>query len=339
MDFSANIDAAQTAWMQGSLSMTVDERVELQRFAFSYGFTHLGVAHHWISHPNPFLEPWPLMGYLQGQLPGTMVSGFVALPLYSAVDVAEKVATMDHLSKGRFALKAGVGWREEEFIAAGTDVRKRGSRFEEIIHICKRLWSGEEVTHEGKHFRLQNARMAYLPLQKPHPPIWVASQSEAAIRRAARVGDAPWIPFQVGYPDVKNLMEAYREELAKEGKPYPKTLPILRFISVDDDGNAARERARTLENWFQWYAESKYFSKVKINYTFEEEIAHRTIAGTPEEVVEGLGKLYEEFGFNVFDLFVLWPSGEKDAVRRHIAYLGEKVLAPLNAMERVAAGN
>lgn len=337
MEFSANIDAAQTAWIQGSLTHAVDERVELQRFAFQYGFTHLGVAHHWISHPNAFLEPWPLMGYLQGQLPGVMVSGFVAIPLYSAVDIAEKVATMDHLSKGRFALKAGVGWREEEFIAAGTDVRFRGSRFEEIIDVCKRLWSGEEVTHQGKHFRLERARMAYLPLQKPHPPIWVAAQSEAAIRRAARVGDAPWIPFQVGYPDVKKLMGAYRDELEKQGKPYPKTLPILRFVSVDDDGNKARERARTLENWFQWYSQSEFFSKVKLNYTFEEEIRDRTIAGTPEEVVAGLGRLHAEFGFNVFDLFVLWPSAEKEEVRRHIAYLGEKVIAPLNSLERVSS--
>jgi alkanesulfonate monooxygenase SsuD/methylene tetrahydromethanopterin reductase-like flavin-dependent oxidoreductase (luciferase family) len=337
MHFSIN--APSTTASRSSITFGINERVAHQRFAFEYGFDHLGVGHHWISHPNVFLEPWSHMAYLSGQLPGTMVSGFVSLPLYSAVDMAEKVATMDQLSRGTFALKGGVGWREEEFLAAGVNMRTRGSRLEEMIAVCKLLWSGEEVTYSGKHFQLTGARMAYQPLQLPHPPIWIAAQSEQAVRRAARIGDAPWIPFQVGYPDVKRLMESYREELTNCGKAYPRTIPIMRFISVDDDPKVAQERARTLENWFQWYAASEHFTRVKVNYTFEEELRDRTIAGTPEQVTAGLLKLHQEFGFNVFDLHVLWPSTDTSTeILRHVAYIGEKVVAPLRAAERISIG-
>jgi alkanesulfonate monooxygenase SsuD/methylene tetrahydromethanopterin reductase-like flavin-dependent oxidoreductase (luciferase family) len=210
-------------------------------------------------------------------------------------------------------------------------VRYRGSRFEESIEICKRLWTGEEVKFSGRHFKIDGARMAYTPLQKPHPPIWIAAQSEAAIRRAARVGDAPWIPFQVGYTAVRHLFAAYREALDKAGKPYPTRIPMLRFISVDRDSAAARKRVRPLEGFFTWYSQSPYFTKVKVNYTFEEELRERTIAGTPEEVVEGLGRYTDEFGVNVFDLFVLWPSADRQAVRDHLAFIGTEVLPPLRA--------
>jgi alkanesulfonate monooxygenase SsuD/methylene tetrahydromethanopterin reductase-like flavin-dependent oxidoreductase (luciferase family) len=173
--------------------------------------------------------------------------------------------------------------------------------------------------------------MAYTPLQKPHPPIWVAAQSEAAIRRAARVGDAPWVPFQVGYSDVRQLFDAYRQELGRVGKPYPNRIPMMRFVSVDRDADAARERVRPLEGFFTWYAQSPYFTKVKVNYSHEEELRERTIAGTPEQVVEGLGRYTDDFGVNVFDLFVLWPSTDRQAVRDHLAFIGAEVLAPLRA--------
>lgn len=316
-----------------SLSQAIDDRIELHRFAQDYGYTFAFVTHHWISYPRLFLEPWPHMAYMAGKLPGVTVTGFIALPLYNAVEIAEKVATMDHLQKGRFVLIAGIGWRAEEFAAAGLDIRRRVSRFEESITLCKQLWSGEEVTFKGRHFQVEQARMAYTPLQRPHPPIWIGAQSEGAVRRAARMGDAPDIPFQVGYPDLVQLMEAYRDELRNVGKPYPSRMPLLRFVSVDEDGAKAKERARAIEHFFDWYEEkgSETFTKVRLKYSFEEEIALRTVAGTPSEVVEELQKHAEEFGITFFSTHILWPSLEKEAIKRHIAFLGEKVLAPLRA--------
>src|SRR5690242_13282899 len=89
-----------------SSGAAMDEQVELYQYAATYDITHVVVGHHWISYPNAFFEPWPMIGYLQAQLPSCTVSGFIATPLYEAVDLAEKVATMDILSKGKFVLRA-----------------------------------------------------------------------------------------------------------------------------------------------------------------------------------------------------------------------------------------
>jgi alkanesulfonate monooxygenase SsuD/methylene tetrahydromethanopterin reductase-like flavin-dependent oxidoreductase (luciferase family) len=317
------------------LSAAIDDQAELLAYAARFGVRHALVGHHWISHPNVFLEPWPTIGYLSALLPEMSVSAFVAAPLYQPVDLAEKIATLDQLTKGRFVFRCGVGWRPEEFAAIGADVRQRARRFEEILTICKQLWSGEAISFQGRYYNLQDARMAYTPFQKPHPPIWIGAQSEAAVRRAARIGDAPWIPFQVGYADVKALMEAYRDELQRHGKPYPREIPLMRFISADRDRARALERLQPLAHYFDWYSQSPHFSRVKLRYTFDEESRERTSAGTPEEVVESLWRYAREFGVTLLDLYPLWPATEKSAMKEHIAFLAETVLAPLRARSRL----
>src|SRR5262249_16408623 len=85
---------------QYPLSLQIDGQIELLRVAQAYGFSHAGAGgHHWISHPQLFLELMPMMGYMAGKLPGMGISGFIVLPLYDAVEMAEHVATMDHLTK------------------------------------------------------------------------------------------------------------------------------------------------------------------------------------------------------------------------------------------------
>jgi len=321
-----------------SVQRGFEEGVERVRVGMEHGFTYAGTGFHWVSHPAIFLQPFAVLGYIAAKCPGIGLSTFLVLPIFSPVDIAEQVATIDHLCGGKFILTPGVGWHDPEYEAAGTEKRYRGSRFEESVLLMKRLWTGEEVTFEGRHFQVHNVRMALPPIQKPHPPVWVAAQSEGAVRRAARVGDAPYIPFQAGYNDVARLIDAYKDELKKVGKPYPKRMPILRTISVDNDRNAARERVKVMEHRFDWYLTRPQGSlqeptTVKLVRPWEEELRERTIAGTPEEVVEGLMRYVEDFGINYFSLGMLYPSQDQKEILDHIAFVGEKVLAPLRGME------
>lgn len=288
-------------------------------------------GHRWIGYPMAILEPWPTMGYVQAKVPWASVSSFITLGLLQPVDVAEKVVTMDHLSKGKFVFLPGLGWRAEEFAAIGAHISQRVGRFEESLELCKLLWTGEPVTYHGKYFSVDDARLGLTPIQKPHPPIWIAAQSEAAARRAARIGDSVNIPPQVGHDDFDKLMSSFRDELEHHGKPYPDRLPCRRWISVDRDRAKAVERLRGMDKIFTTYFNSPYFTKCKLNFTFEEEPRERTIAGTPEEVVEGLARYVEGYGANLFELWPVWPSSDPAEVDDHLHLLGEEVLAPLRA--------
>ena len=71
-------------------------------------------------------------------------------------------------------------------------MKVRASRFLEVLQVARRLWSEAEVTHEGRHFRLHGAALVLKPVQRPHPPVWIAASGDPAVERAARHGDA-WL--------------------------------------------------------------------------------------------------------------------------------------------------
>ncbi|MDE0095938.1 MAG: LLM class flavin-dependent oxidoreductase, partial [Gammaproteobacteria bacterium] len=87
----------------------------------------------------------------------------------------------------------GLGYRDVEFAGFGTVQADRIRRFEENLEAIRRLWTEEKVTMEGSHFALREASCPTRPVQKPHPPIWLGANADAAIRRAARLGTCWYI--------------------------------------------------------------------------------------------------------------------------------------------------
>jgi alkanesulfonate monooxygenase SsuD/methylene tetrahydromethanopterin reductase-like flavin-dependent oxidoreductase (luciferase family) len=98
---------------------------------------------------------------------------------------ARAVQTLDVLSGGRAEVGIGAGWLRQEWTAAGLDPHTRGRRLDEVLAVCKRLWSEEVVEHHGEFFDFGPVMFEPKPLQKPWPPIHVGDESEAALRRAA----------------------------------------------------------------------------------------------------------------------------------------------------------
>jgi probable F420-dependent oxidoreductase len=104
------------------------------------------------------------------------------------------VASLDVLSNGRVTLGVGVGWLKEEFEALDSpDFDKRGAVSDEWLAIFKNLWTRSPASFQGRFYNYCDIRCEPLPLQKPHPPIWVGGHSPAALRRTARHGDG-WHP-------------------------------------------------------------------------------------------------------------------------------------------------
>ncbi|HIK84157.1 MAG TPA: LLM class F420-dependent oxidoreductase [Myxococcales bacterium] len=123
-----------------------------------------------------------------------LATGICILPQRNPVYTAKEVATLDWLSGGRTILGLGIGWLEEEFRSLGVPFERRAARCAEYVEVLKRLWCDAVSNHEGEFHRLVNARCYPKPVQDPHPPILFGGESDAALRRAAGLGDG-WFGF------------------------------------------------------------------------------------------------------------------------------------------------
>jgi alkanesulfonate monooxygenase SsuD/methylene tetrahydromethanopterin reductase-like flavin-dependent oxidoreductase (luciferase family) len=108
------------------------------------------------------------------------------LPFYHPIRLAQEVAMLDHLSRGRVEFGTGIGVHEHEFVRWGVDYYQRAAISGEVMEIVKMAWSRDEVTFHGKYFNFEEALPQPKPFQQPHPPIWAAVHSDAAIEFAAK---------------------------------------------------------------------------------------------------------------------------------------------------------
>ncbi len=123
---------------------------------------------------------------------------------------ARAVATLDIVSGGRFEFGIGASWLEQEWIAAGLDFSTRCRRVDEIIGVVKRLWSEPTIEHHGEVFDFEAVAFEPKPVQDPWPPILVGGESEAALRRAAQLGDG-WVGMKHTFESAARTIEHLRE--------------------------------------------------------------------------------------------------------------------------------
>lgn len=142
----------------------------------------------------------------------------MVLPGRNPVLLAKALATIDVLSNGRlvcaFGLGADVASEHQVFLV---DRKERATRTHESTLLMKRLWTEEEVTHVGRHFRLDAVRLLPKPIQKPHPDVWFGGHSDAAVTRVGRIGDG-WLPSFVSAAEYKSKADTIRTVAAQAGR-------------------------------------------------------------------------------------------------------------------------
>ena len=156
----------------------LDEVIAAVSAASRMGYAWVSTPHHWISYPTAWPQPYPLVARLAPETGSMRIkTSVLLLPLLNAVEVAENIVTLDHLTHGRLTFGAAIGYRQEELQAVGLRRQDRVPKFEESLQVMKRLWAGEEVTFAGKYITLTGARLGFGPYQQPHPPIELGAQS------------------------------------------------------------------------------------------------------------------------------------------------------------------
>src|SRR5215510_4263594 len=179
----------------GTALPSVTGTAEFARQAEDLGFDFLGCGEHVMFH-GPVSNTFISLSVAAGATKRIkLLSSVVLLPLYPAVIVAKMGAALDVVSDGRYHFGVGIGGEfPKEFEACGVPVNQRGARTNEALEVITRLWTERNVTFKGKFTTLNEVSIEPGPLQKPHPPVWVAGRKEPAMKRTAKYADG-WLPY------------------------------------------------------------------------------------------------------------------------------------------------
>jgi alkanesulfonate monooxygenase SsuD/methylene tetrahydromethanopterin reductase-like flavin-dependent oxidoreductase (luciferase family) len=311
-------------------SAIIDEAIAVVRAASSMGFAWVSVGHHWISHPTVWPQPIPLLARLapeSGEM--RLKTSMLLLPLLNAVDVAENVATLDHLTHGRLDVGVAIGYRDPELRAAGLTRADRVRKLEESLDLMKRLWRGESVSAEGAYTRLTGARLGLLPRQQPHPPIEIGAQSVGATRRAARLADAVFFGPQVSWADVERLVAVYREARAGAARTPARAL-ASRSLIVGSSKDAARAAAEAyLERTFAMYRgwEMQEPTMVPLQLGFDKSLDDWTINGTAADCVEAIARA-NALGLDGIGLTIYSLPRDVTARIEYLQMIAEDIVRP-----------
>ena len=283
--------------LQGQASFEETLR-ECER-AEAAGFDSIWLGEH---HNNPVLYPAPLIGLAAVASRTRSIhlgTGVLLLPLYHPMMVAEEGAMVDMISGGRLILGVGAGYAPEEFAAFGYSLKERGSRLEESAALLHRLWTEENVTHHGKHYRVDNATVAPRPVQRPRPPIWFGAWAEPAIRRAARLGDAWFVGPSANLNEIAPCARLYQQACRETGKGEGE-VALFRYVFV---ARSTKEAISIAGGPFIQAFERMYFrwphpvvKRPAGQLTIERLAEDRIILGDPKTCVQEIIRFRNELG-------------------------------------------
>ncbi len=181
---------------------------------------------------TPWPEPWVLIGAMAARTTQLHLSTNVYIaPLRPLLTVAKEVATASVISAGRVALGAGAGWMREEFEIQGQSFDDRGRRFAEMVRALRAVWEPGWVEFHGEFYDVPP--MMAGPTPPSRIPIWIGGHSDAALRRAATVGDG-WIGTQYSYDEASRLVGRLRGMLADAGRQHEPFEIILAINAMPD---------------------------------------------------------------------------------------------------------
>ena len=163
------------------------------------------------------------------------------LPWYNPVLLARRLATLDVLSGGRLRIGLGIGWSPDEYEATGAPWNTRGKRADECVNALKSIWTTDPVEIEATGFRVAKSIINLKPIQKPHPPIYMASFTPAAMKRVAREANG-WFP--VGFPlSVIGTMFEQLKTMAQQAGRDPKSFELIVRGNVEFTSAPSKNRA------------------------------------------------------------------------------------------------
>lgn len=179
---------------------------------------HPGETHPPVPPETPVFDAFAYLGYLAGRTERIRLGTHVYnIGLRHPFTAARGVQTVDILSEGRLEFGIGASWLEEEWTATQLDFHTRGRRVDEAIEVCRLLWTNDASEYHGEFFSFEGVAFEPKCVQRPWPPILVGGESDAALRRAARLGDG-WIGIQHTFASAEVQITRLRALLTEQGR-------------------------------------------------------------------------------------------------------------------------
>jgi probable F420-dependent oxidoreductase len=284
---------------------------------------HSVTNHYW---PSPLAV---LAGFATRTSRMTLGTDIVVAPFHHPVRLAEDVAMLDVMSRGRLVLGIAIGYKPDEFALYGVELEKRGARFEEQLGIMKGLWTEERIDFRGRYYTVAG-RLEPKPVQKPHPPLWIGGWGDITLRRAATLADN-WIPGPTG--DLRRLLDGKRQLLERRraaGLAAPTEWPVTRDVIIADTDARARELAEEhiMVAYRREYAGGwrHPFIDASIATDLDGLMEDRFIIGGPEQCVARLRRFVEQYGLTHLICRMFFPGMPHAHIMRGLELLAREVV-------------
>jgi alkanesulfonate monooxygenase SsuD/methylene tetrahydromethanopterin reductase-like flavin-dependent oxidoreductase (luciferase family) len=238
------------------------------------------------------------------------------LPLNHPLRIAEEVATIDHISEGRFEFGVGRSGVVRTYDVYGVPYAESQDRFREALEIIREGWKGEPFSYEGRFYKVQNAIVCPRPYQKPHPPIRMATTSDETFPAAGRLG----LPIFVGLrtteiPDLQLQLAPYRQAWRDAGHPgNPSVYLRIPVYCSTTEGGAVEEPRASVAAFFKRQtdlaraavgragagpADRRQMQADRMAaLTYDDILARKVVFGTAAGVIRRIKQLREELGLD-----------------------------------------
>lgn len=286
------------------MPVTLDDLRAVAQDAEAMGYDSVWVSDHIVTpeHLQPsfgatFFDAFVVLSHVSALTQRVKLGTTVlVVPYRNPLVSAKMIATLDSLSGGRVILGVGVGGAPDEFEALGVPSNERGRRTNESLQVMIELWTNDPSNYQGRFFNFSDVRFAPKPVQQPHPPIWVGGRSDAALRRAVRLGDA-WHPTFMPLDQLRERMGKLAQFASDAGRiPGPPT--TIHQIVDFESGQAQSPGDRRIGQ------------------------------GTPEQVAEDLAAYAE---MNIETVVCNFRAGDVPAIRRAVELFASRVMPQLKA--------
>jgi alkanesulfonate monooxygenase SsuD/methylene tetrahydromethanopterin reductase-like flavin-dependent oxidoreductase (luciferase family) len=269
------------------------------------------------------------------------------LPLSHPLRLAEDVATVDHLSKGRLEFGIGRSGLPGHYQGFNVPYVESRERFLETLDILRKAWTQERFSHKGRYFEFNDVCVMPKPYQKPHPPIRMAATTQETYPLVGRMGFSLFVaPRTVAVSDLKRFIVGYHAGRAEAGHAGPGDISVSMPVYVAETDRQAREEAEASTLHFfrsigralaqadaaAWTNEAREGRAQRLGtLTYEDILREHAIFGSPEAVTDRLLALREDIGFSSFSGWMN-PGGHipDERVTRSMRLFAERVIPRVN---------
>jgi len=276
----------------GEVSRAADHVLDEAELAERVGFDAIWLPERH-SRTETFLpSPVVLLAALATRTRSVDLATTVMQPTYyHPIHLAEQLAQVDQLSKGRLIFGAGVGYHADYFRLFGVPMKGRGARFEECLKVIAGVWTEKRFSFRGRFFEFEDVLLTPKPYQRPRPPIWIGAFEPKAIERALDWdGWVLWFPPSL--EETRRRVEPWREMAEKRGKKGWKFGIAYEGWLGDDESEVRRRHGRRWVREMSFYRGRGLSSDVP-ELPVEELEGQFLILGGPQKWVDRLGEIQE----------------------------------------------